>query len=249
MPGIMEERTDRLSGAGQGGTNPLREVSSEKVWTGLIYREWLPVRPSLLAHPFYQAWSAGRVPVDVLAWYAKAYGELLSHMGRWWRHVQEHAPRAMSEPIAHVVSEEEEHVELWRQWQRTLPTTKKAVPAAIQEFREWVETISADPVYLLGVLQAFEVQQIEVARTKMEGLIRWYGYDASDPALQYFREHLNEEKHLLVASRVLEMWRAADGAVMDRFQLGLCEGAVQWYHTLDPFASALPTGMCSARLQ
>ncbi len=246
----MKKRTDRLSRARtwHGSNNP-RKVLSEAVFAELIYREWLPVRPSLLTHPFYQAWSAGQVPVDVLAWYAKAYGELLSLMGHWWTQVKKHAPRAMKEAIAHVVSEEEEHVELWRQWQKTLPESKEAVPRAIQQFREWVQTISTDPVYLLGVLQAFEVQQIEVARTKIEGLIRWYGYDASDPALQYFREHLNEEKHLLVASRILEMWRAVDGAVMNRFRAGLEEGAVQWYHTLDPFASALPTGMCSVHSQ
>ena len=39
---------------------------------------------NLLNHPFYQAWSAGELPVDALRSYAREYGAFISTLPKGW---------------------------------------------------------------------------------------------------------------------------------------------------------------------
>ena len=41
---------------------------------------------NLLNHPFYQAWSAGELPVDALRSYAREYGAFISTLPKVGRH-------------------------------------------------------------------------------------------------------------------------------------------------------------------
>ena len=38
----------------------------------------------LLKHPFYQAWSAGTLPVEALQVYAREYGNFIANLPRGW---------------------------------------------------------------------------------------------------------------------------------------------------------------------
>ena len=87
-----------------------------------------------------------------------------------------------------------------------------------------------NPSRLLGALQAYEVQQPDVAATKKEGLIRHYGFSASD--LTYFDEHQKEEAHIAYGCRLAE--RFADTREVDE---GFAEGAELVYRSLDCFTS------------
>ncbi len=122
-------------------------------------------RWNLLNHPFYQAWSAGTLPVEALRDYAREYGAFIQELPNGW----------LSQQDAETAHEETEHIELWEQFAEALgtslgeaqkPAVRTLVATACQLFR--------DPVTALGALYAFEVQQPATAHSKLEGLDRHY---------------------------------------------------------------------------
>jgi pyrroloquinoline-quinone synthase len=64
----------------------------------------------------------------------------------------------------------------------------------------------------LGVLYAIEASQPEVARVKLEGLVRHYGYSEEGPAVEYFTVHrVRDREHARQARQLIgELVGAAD---------------------------------------
>src|ERR1700760_3717027 len=75
-------------------------------------------RHDLLAHPFYQAWSAGTLPVASLATYAHEYGAFISTLDRGWA--------TLGEPEGAAI--ERHHALLWQAFAGALGTTVTAAP-------------------------------------------------------------------------------------------------------------------------
>ncbi len=135
-------------------------------------------RWNLLNHPFYQAWSAGTLPVDALRDYAREYGAFIQELPNGW----------LSQHDAETAHEETEHIELWEQFAEALGTSlgeaqKPAVRALVATARQ----LFRDPVTALGALYAFEVQQPATAQSKLEGLDRHY--DLPEGVRPYFIVH------------------------------------------------------------
>lgn len=84
------------------------------------------------------------------------------------------------------------------------------------------------PSCLLGAINAFEVQQPEVALTKKIALINHYKF--SNDEMLYFDLHMNEENHLLFADLLRENY-----ANKSEFGRGFEEGSVIFYNSLDYF--------------
>jgi len=182
----------------------------------------MEVRPRLLEHPFYQAWTMGALSVEQLARYHRGYSRFIERLPSYWRTVIDaFGPDAAGERI---VREEQEHIDLWKLWGASLP------PAADSPGME--ATISAfdamSPSALLGAIHVFEVQQPEVANTKREGLLRHYG--CSPETLTYFDEHLHEERHIAYGLGLAE--RSADPEL---FTAGVRSGAEIVYASLNVF--------------
>ena len=59
---------------------------------------------NLLNHPFYLAWSEGRLTCSQLSLYAKQYGSFIKLITEGWRSVNEET----------IATEEQEHYELWQ---------------------------------------------------------------------------------------------------------------------------------------
>jgi pyrroloquinoline-quinone synthase len=191
----------------------------------------MDVHPRLLDHPFYQAWTRGEVSLDTLGAYHRTYGQLIRRIPIYWQTVVEGlSPQAPS--VVSVVEEEKAHVFLWEEWGKHLPQ-ESATPS---DFGQTINALDRmTPSQLLGALQAFEMQQPEVAHAKKEGLMVHYGVPAS--SLRYFEEHLAEEKHITYGGLLAELY--AEGA---EFEQGFHGGADLLYHALDQF---VPEGMCS----
>ncbi len=135
-------------------------------------------RWNLLEHPFYQAWSAGTLPVESLRDYAREYGAFICELPAGWR-VQNDADTA---------HEEEEHIELWAQFATALGTTiGEAERPAVRQLVRTARELFAEPATALGALYAFEAQQPATARSKLDGLIRHY--DLPDGVRPYFEAH------------------------------------------------------------
>ena len=137
---------------------------------------------SLLESKFYQAWSAGALPVSALRTYAHEYGAFIAQVPAGWS----------AHGDSHTAEVEVGHIELWRQFAKGLGTdigTPKNPEVA--RLLEKVKVYFSSPVESLGALYAFEVQQPKTAHSKLDGLNAHY--DLVESAKTYFRVHLDDE--------------------------------------------------------
>jgi pyrroloquinoline-quinone synthase len=157
---------------------------------------------AMLKHPFYRAWTEGRLPLDTLRAYARQYF-----------HHAETFPRAVSavhsscddregrRMLAENLAEEEgvepgkqDHASLWLMFACGLGEDEAGVrtqvlnpetQALIDTFRKLSRRSYASG---LGALYAYESQFPGVASAKIEGLIHRYGID-DEETLRFFRVH------------------------------------------------------------
>ncbi|HEY5984246.1 MAG TPA: iron-containing redox enzyme family protein, partial [Anaerolineales bacterium] len=138
---------------------------------------------SLLKHPFYQAWSAGTLPVEDLQTYAREYGAFIGMLPRAWETLKDFE----------TAEEEQEHAELWGDFATALGTQVNT-SASVDEVANLTSTAArlfAEPATAAGALYAFEVQQPATAKSKLDGLKAHYTLPASvEP---YFEFHSHNE--------------------------------------------------------
>jgi pyrroloquinoline-quinone synthase len=173
---------------------------------------------AMLKHPFYQAWTEGRLSLDDLRAYARQY----------FHHV-EAFPRAVSavhsacsdrdgrRMLAENLAEEEGieagkqgHATLWLMFASGLGESEEAIraqqlnaetQALIDTFRKLSRQSYAAG---LGALYAYESQFPGVASAKIEGLIDRYGI-SDEPTLRFFRVHETADvEHSSVCRELLD---------------------------------------------
>lgn len=163
---------------------------------------------ALLKHPFYQSWEAGELPKAALQAYAREYGAFIALMPQGWETLNDSA----------TAQEEREHIALWQDFAAGLDTEiADAELPAIMDLVKNADRQFAKPVTALGALYAFEVQQPETAKSKLEGLQTHYNLPESvEP---YFVEHSNNQHE---AEKLLE--RISDLSTEDQeAALDACE--------------------------
>jgi pyrroloquinoline-quinone synthase len=155
---------------------------------------------SMLKHPFYVAWTEGKLSQEILAEYAKQY---YAHVQAFPTYVSAVHSRCddvalRQELLENLIEEErgtENHPELWLRFAEGLGASRDDVKAAkllpltaASVARLQSLTQSDDFRCGLAALYAYEFQIPEVARTKREGLKSFYGID-SERAVSFFRVH------------------------------------------------------------
>lgn len=193
---------------------------------------------SLLKHPFYRAWQQGKLSMDDLRCYAKAY---FPHVAAFPRYVS--AAHSNCEDLGvrqmlleNLIEEErgpENHPELWLRFCEGLglgrdevlsapkaPETKACVDA-------YIGLAKAGAIEGMAALYAYESQIPAVSATKLQGLNDFYGVN-DERTLKFFEVHKEadvwhsaSEKAALQRSagtpeaqaRVVESARAACDAV------------------------------------
>ena len=156
---------------------------------------------SLLRHPYYRAWNQGTLSRDTLRDYAVQYFAQVDAFPRFVSTVHSRCPDITARKVLLENLNDEElhgpdHPELWLRFAEALGANREAVRAAapLPETRATVDTLfalaSGDWRDGLCALYAYEAQVPEVARTKMEGLRRFYGM-TDERALSFFQTHLH----------------------------------------------------------
>jgi pyrroloquinoline-quinone synthase len=157
---------------------------------------------AMLKHPFYQAWTEGRLPLDTLRAYARQYFHHVEAFPRAVSAVHSACPdregrRMLAENLAEeegVEAGKQDHARLWMMFACGLGEDEGAVraqalnpetAALIDTFRRLSRQSYAAG---LGALYAYESQFPGVASAKIEGLIDRYGI-GDEPALRFFRVH------------------------------------------------------------
>ena len=146
---------------------------------------------NLLKHPFYQAWSAGTLPVDALKVYATEYGTFISTLENGWKTLGDHE----------TAEEEREHAKLWEQFTIALQAELRS-PQIVQtkELIEASESLFALPATALGAMYAFEAQQPATAKSKLDGLKRHYNLPIEvEPYFEVHSSNWHESEKILSA--------------------------------------------------
>lgn len=157
-------------------------------------------RYSLLKHPFYQLWNEGRLTQESLVEYAKQYYAHVKAFPTYLSGVHSHCEdfsvrQLLLENLMDEERGEENHPELWKRFAEGLGVEREDVESAelLPETRESVDTLkqltqSEDFRNGVAALYAYESQVPEIAKTKREGLTKFYGIDDSR-TVSYFKVH------------------------------------------------------------
>jgi pyrroloquinoline-quinone synthase len=173
---------------------------------------------AMLSHPFYQAWTEGRLSLDDLRAYARQYFHHVEAFPRAVSAVHSACPdrdgrRMLAENLAEeegIDAGKQDHATLWLMFACGLGESEDAVraqdlnaetTALIDTFRRLSRRSYASG---LGALYAYESQFPGVASAKIEGLVDRYGI-SDEPTLRFFRVHETADvEHSSVCRRLLD---------------------------------------------
>jgi pyrroloquinoline-quinone synthase len=158
-------------------------------------------RFELLSHPFYQAWSAGKLePVD-LREYAAAYYHHVAAFPTYLSALHSHLPdgylrRAVLRNLSEEEIEGEPHSEMWLDFAEGFGAHREAlkssppiphVQSLVDTFRRLVRSSASG----LAALYVYESQVPVIARKKARALRADYGAD--DRTCRYFDVHITAD--------------------------------------------------------
>ncbi|SFW27763.1 CADD family putative folate metabolism protein [Nitrosovibrio sp. Nv17] len=181
----------------------------------------------LLKHPFYVAWTEGRLTRDHLRHYAEQYFHNVLAEPTYLSAVHYNTPHHHSaarsgdisvrqEVLKNLISEEhgeKNHPALWRTFALSLGSSDRSLaeaavlPGTARLVSTYRDICLNEPFYAgLAAMYAFESQVPSIAAVKIEGLSRFYGMD--DPAgYEFFTVHQEADVH----------HSAAEWALIERF--------------------------------
>jgi len=181
---------------------------------------------AMLSHPFYQAWTEGRLSLDTLRAYARQYFHHVEAFPRAVSAVHSACPdrdgrRMLAENLAEeegVEAGKQDHASLWLMFASGLGESEEGVrsqqlngetTALIDTFRRLSRQSYAAG---LGALYAYESQFPGVATAKIEGLVDRYGI-ADEETLRFFRVHATADvEHSSVCRELLDRLPEAEKA-------------------------------------
>jgi len=181
---------------------------------------------AMLSHPFYQAWTEGRLPIETLRDYARQYFHHVEAFPRAVSAVHSACPdRDGRRMLAENLAEEEgleagkqDHASLWLMFAAGLGEDEGKVRgqalndetlALIATFRRLSRQSYAAG---LGALYAYESQFPAVASAKIDGLVDRYGIK-DEETLRFFRVHESADvEHSSVCRALLDRLPEAERA-------------------------------------
>ncbi|WP_428326349.1 TenA family transcriptional regulator [Nitrosopumilus sp.] len=164
---------------------------------------------SLLKHPFYQAWSDGKLTKESLTGYSKEYFQLVKEVPSFMAPIIEQAPESVVKELVENQQEESDHIKPWIAFAGELgiseeellsysglPKTRKAV----SDLNELMDTFENGAC----AMYAFEKEIPKISQTKLDGLAEFYGM-TSEEATEYFKLHTEADiRHAASWRNILE---------------------------------------------
>lgn len=176
----------------------------------------------MLSHPFYQAWSCGKLTREQLQEYAKEY---YHHVKAFPTYISALHSRCEDMEdrkclLANLVDEEmgnPNHPELWKAFGFALGVNQEDWDAhqpahqtqcLIQTFKDSCSSLPLSAG--VAALYCYESQIPSICTTKIEGLRKWYGM--TDPAdYRYFSVHeVADVEHSEAEKNLLMKWAATE---------------------------------------
>jgi pyrroloquinoline-quinone synthase len=155
---------------------------------------------SLLRHHFYQAWTAGELPIERLRNYAIKYYPQVDAFPRYISAIHSRCTNLATRQalLENLIEEErgaENHPELWLRFAERLGVARETVleaspaEAAQNLVGTFVDLTSNAPIAAsIATLYVYESQIPEIAAAKIAGLQRFYGIN-DERSLGFFAVH------------------------------------------------------------
>jgi pyrroloquinoline-quinone synthase len=164
-------------------------------------------RKSLLKHPFYKAWSEGKLNLAQLAGYSVEYFQLVKQVPKMVENVHLLATdQKLSEEISQNLREEREHIVPWIKFANSLGINEDELLrySGALNSREAVSQLEAltnlSFEEAVAAMYAYEMELPKISRSKIDGLKKFYGLDSHN-ATYYFEIHeIADIKHA-------DLWR------------------------------------------
>jgi len=153
----------------------------------------------LLKHPFYCAWTEGKLSKESLGLYATQYYQHVRAFPENLRQLEARTSGSVQKLVKENLAEElypaAPHPALWRQFARSLGVTDRTLDSAhplpgIASLLDTFDEVTAQGTVAqaIAAFYVYEAQVPEIATQKISGLRRFYGI--TDPqALAYFAVH------------------------------------------------------------
>jgi pyrroloquinoline-quinone synthase len=194
----------------------------------------------LLTHPFYLAWTEGKLSREHLKHYAEQYFHHVLAFPTYISAVHYNTPHlaVRQELLENLVSEEQgekNHPALWRNFAVALGADAETLEAAeklestanlINSFRQ---VCLNSPFYAgMAALHVYESQIPEVASVKIDGLKQFYGMD--DPAdYEFFSVHqVADVYHAESTARLIEAYAVTPAQQAEVLQAAQTASTALW---------------------
>ena len=174
---------------------------------------------SLLKHPFYQAWSDGKLTRESLAGYSKEYYQLVKAVPIFMAQLMDHVPESLHNEFNFNQQEEFSHISLWERFagglgvsyeelnnHEGLYTTNHAISG--------MRTLMSSFVSGSAAMYALEKEIPKISQTKLEGLAEFYGL-TSENATEYFKQHTEADiRHAASWQKIIEQSSGYDNDII-----------------------------------
>ena len=152
---------------------------------------------SLLNHPFYQAWSDGKLTREALTGYSKEYYQLVKAVPIFMTQLMDHVPPNLYDELDFHQQEEFSHIGMWERFASGLGVPRNDL-LNYDGLRKTTHAISG-MYHLMGTLEsgvaamyAFEKEIPKISQIKLEGLAEFYGLTSED-VTKYFKKHMEAD--------------------------------------------------------
>jgi pyrroloquinoline-quinone synthase len=186
----------------------------------------------LLKHPFYRAWEAGQLNRDILRYYAEQYGGRAGHVnvfplgvGAVYAQCDPANLKARKLLMENLVEEEgfmnegdDDHPELWTRFAEGMGASRRDMetielaPESAHLSETYLRHCRSSYAEGLAALYAYEYQNSDICRTKIQGLVDHYGVDPQDDrTLGFFTVHQGADiEHTQACEALLDELSPAD---------------------------------------
>jgi len=164
---------------------------------------------SLLKHPFYQAWSDGKLTQESLAGYSKEYFQLVKAVPSFMEPIIENASSDVVGDLIENQQEESDHIKPWIAFAGELGISKDELIAyeglpktqkAVSDLTNLMNTFEGGAC----AMYAFEKEIPKISQTKLDGLAEFYGM-TNNESTEYFKLHTEADvRHAASWQHILE---------------------------------------------
>ena len=152
---------------------------------------------SLLNHPFYQAWSDGKLTREALAGYSKEYYQLVKAVPIFMTQLMDHIPSSLYHEFDFHQQEEFSHIDMWERFAGGLGISRNDLlnydglyktNHAIAGMHQLMGSLESGA----SAMYALEKEIPKISEIKLQGLAEFYGLTNED-VTKYFKEHMEAD--------------------------------------------------------